>query len=78
MEIRYECMCYERTLVIKFPKGYEHLIEEILMCLDQYYDEWINFEEFDPDLQYVCLEEYMMDRLSEIYNMWEEWDVEED
>jgi hypothetical protein len=48
--------------------------------LDQYYDEWVNFEgpyETD-DIENMCLEDYMMERLSETYSMWIEWTVEED
>lgn len=68
-EVEYDVVCFERTLKIKFPKGYSHLKDEILEMLDDYYDEWQ--EDDDPDM---CLEEYMMERLSETYAMWEEWD----
>lgn len=80
MEIRYECWCYERTLVIKFPARYSFLKNEILKHLDQYYDEWMFLEGpyETEEIEDMCLEEYMMERLSEIYNMWTEWTVEED
>lgn len=68
MIIEYDVCCFERTLTIKFPEGYEHLRDKILEMLDDYYEEWHNS---NVDM---CLEEYMMDRLSETYNMWEEWD----
>ena len=78
MIIEYEIHCFERTLRIKFPEGYEHLKDEILKMLDEYYLYWhdaVNIA--DPDEKFTvqdsCLEEYMMDRLSETYNMWEEW-----
>jgi hypothetical protein len=80
MEIRFECECYDRTLVINFPVRYRYLQEKILECLDQYYDEWVLFEgpyEIE-DIQDMCLEDYMMQRLSEVYDMWTKWDVEED
>lgn len=67
MTIEYNIVCLERTLTIKFPDGYEHLKDEILEMLDDYYDEWQNSDECD------CLEAYMIDRLSETYAMWYEW-----
>lgn len=81
MEIRYDCSCFERELVIKFPDGYENLKDEIEQMLDDYYFEWHDAENIeDPEEQkYVqdsCLEEYMMFRLSETYNMWDEWTSE--
>lgn len=83
MIIEYWVNCFDRTLQIKFLEGYEHLEEEILEMLDKYYFEWHSAEEIeDPDQrEYVldsCLEEYMMERLSETYNMWEEWTTIED
>lgn len=79
MIIEYDICCFERTLRIKFPEGYEHLRDEILEMLDEYYDTWMHIENIaDPcERDYVnnsCLEEYMMDRLSETYAMWEEWE----
>lgn len=68
MIIEYDVLCFERTLQIKFPDGYEHLKEEILAMLDDYYNEWHNSD------QDTCLEEYMMDRLSETYAIWTEWE----
>ena len=67
MTIEYDIVCFERTLTIKWPNGYEHLKDEILAMLDDYYDEWQNSDVCD------CLEAYMLDRLSETYAMWEEW-----
>ena len=81
MKIEYDCECFERTLVIVFPDGYEHLRNEIEQMLDDYYCEWINVEEIeDPEeQQYVqcsCLEEHMVERLSKTYNMWTKWTSE--
>ena len=76
MEIRYYCACYERTLVIKFSSHYEFLRKETELMLDKFYDEWIygaSDEVYD-----MCLEEYMMERYSETYTVWDEWYVEED
>ena len=44
MEIRYYNECYNRTLVISFPAELEHIEKDVMNCLDQYYDEWVNFE----------------------------------
>lgn len=71
MIIEYDVVCFERTLKITFGKKYEgreELKSEILEMLDAYYDEWHNSD------QDMCLEEYMMERLSETYAMWEEWE----
>lgn len=76
MEVRYYCTCYERTLVIKFSSYYDFLKKETELMLDKFYDEWIegaSVEVFD-----MCLEEYMMERYSETYAIWDEWYVEED
>ena len=72
MIIEYDVVCFERTLRITLPDGYngrDELKSEILEMLDDYYDEWQN----ECDVC-DCLEAYMMDRLSETYNMWEEWE----
>lgn len=79
MIIEYDINCFARTLVIKFPYGYKHLREEILKLLDGFYDYWHGAEYIDdPEeklaVRDTCLEEYMMDRLSEVYNIWEEWE----
>lgn len=68
MIVEYDVHCFERTLTIKFPDGYENLKEEVLEMLDDYYNEWHNSD------QDTCLEEYMMDRLSETYAVWQEWE----
>ena len=79
MIIEYDVECFQRTLTIKFPDGYEYVKKEILAMLDEFYFEWHDAENIeDPEerayVMDMCLEEYMMDRLSETYNMWEEWD----
>lgn len=81
MIIEYDVSCFERTLKIKLPDKYEHLKEEILEMLDGFYFEWHDAENIeDPDERAAvldtCCEEYVMDRLSETYNMWEEWDTD--
>ena len=76
MEIRFECECYERTLVIDFPKKYRYLREEIMESLDQYYNEWVLFE--TEAAEKMCLEEYMMYKITEQYDVSLAWRVEED
>lgn len=81
MIIEYDVNCFERILRIKFPDGYEYLREQIPEMLDGYYFEWHDVENIKDTVeqkivQDSCLEEYMMDRLSETYNMWEWWDTD--
>ena len=80
MIITYNCECYNRTLIISFPKRYWYLRDDIEKCLDQYYDEWIFFEGpyETEEIEDMCLEDYIMQRLSEKYDMWIEWNVDED
>lgn len=80
MKIRYECECYNRTLVIEIPARDYFLKEEFLECLNQYYTEWIFMDgPYEAEeIHDMCLEEYMMQRLSENYDMWIKWYVEED
>lgn len=75
MEIRFDCECYERTLVITIPTKYRHLEEEIMEDLDRYYNEWICFE--TEVAEEMCLEEYMMKCFSAEYDLWIKWNVEE-
>lgn len=79
MIIEYDVECFQRTLTIKLPDSYENLAEEIHELLDGFYFEWHDAENIEDDKERayvmdICLEDYMMDRLSETYNMWEEWD----
>ena len=76
MEIRFDCDCYNRTLVIEIPKRYAHLKEEMLKYLEQYYDEWVCFETEETEV--MCLEEYMTDKFSDQYELSFMWYVEED
>lgn len=76
MEIRFECECYDRTLVITIPKRYVHLSENMIESLNQYYDEWIYFE--TEEAEEMCLEEYIMYKLTEQYDVSLAWHVEED
>ena len=83
MIIKYYVNCFERELCIEWDDAYKHLEKEILDMLDGYYCEWHSTEEIaDHDYKaYVensCCEEFMMERLSETYNMWESWWVEGD
>ena len=83
MITRYWVNCFERELCIEWDDAYKPLEKEILDMLDGYYFEWHDVENIaDPvEQKYVqdsCLEEYMMYRLSETFNQWEEWWVEED
>lgn len=80
MIIEYDIHCFERTLYITLPDDYKHLKDEILEMLEEYYNEWHDAENIEDDDERfavldTCLEEYMMDRLSETYNIWEEWDT---
>ena len=79
MIIEYNVHCFERTLIIKFPDGHESLKEDIVKMLDVFYDEWMNTGEItNPELrdfaESTCLEEYMVNRLSETYRKLEEWE----
>ena len=81
MIIEYDMNCFERTLIIKFPDKYEYLKETFLKYLDTFYFYWHDAENIEDDEEraYVmdaCCEEFMMDRLSETYNVWEWWDTE--
>ena len=83
MVIRYYVNCFERELCIEWDDAYKPLEKEILDMLDGYYFEWHSTEEIeDPEYRaYVedsCCEEFMMERLSETYNMWSSWWVEGD
>ena len=79
MIIEYDVHCFERTLTIKFPDDHESLKEDIIKMLDTSYDEWMNTGEItNLELRDVaestCLEEYMINRLSETYSKLEEWE----
>ena len=81
MIIEYDVSCFERTLLIKFPYGYDHLEKDILENLDAFYIFWHDAESIQDDEERTivmdsCLEEFMMDRLSETYPMWEWWDTD--
>lgn len=76
MEIRFECECYNRTLVITIPKRYIYLSKAIIIDLNQYYDEWLCFE--TEETETMCLEEYIMYKLSEQLDIDLTWHVEDD
>lgn len=75
MEIRFECECYERTLVVEVPKRCRCLERDILKSLDQYYDEWVCCEIEETEM--MCLEEYMMYKLADEYDFDFTWRSEE-
>ena len=76
MEIRFECECYDRTLVIEIPKRCcKFFKRDMLKSLDQYYNEWICFETEESET--MCLEEYMIDKLTDEYDLSLMWYVEE-
>lgn len=70
MIIEYDIHCFERTLKIKLGDAYEPSREAILKSLDEYYDEWHNTD------QDTCLEEFMVNKLLDTYNIpyYEEWE----
>lgn len=79
MIIEYDVVCFERTLKITFPDDHESLKEDIIKMLDTFYDEWMNVEEItNSELRDVvgstCLEEHMVNRLSETYSKLKEWE----
>ena len=79
MIIEYDVHCFERTLTITFPDDHESLKEDMLKMLDTFYDEWMNTGEIEnPEIlelvESMCLEEYMVFRLSETYKKLEEWE----
>ena len=79
MIIEYDVVCFERTLTITFPDDHESLKDDILRMLDTFYDEWMNTGEIEnPEIlelvESMCLEEYMVYRLSETYKKLEEWE----
>lgn len=81
MIIEYDVHCHERTLLIKFPRRFEHLEKDILEYLDAFYIFWHDAESIEDSEERAivmdsCCEEFMMDRLSETYNMWEWWDTD--
>ena len=85
MIIRYWVNCFERELCIEWDDAYKSLEKEILDMLDEYYLEWHSTEDMEEGeyKHYVedsCCEEFMVERLSETYNMWESWwsEVDED
>lgn len=83
MVTKYWVNCFERELCIEWDDAYKSLEKEILDMLDDYYSEWHSTDEIeDPEYRaYIedsCCEEFMMERLSETYNMWESWWVEGD
>lgn len=68
MKIEYDVVCFERTLTIQFADKYESLKETISELIDKLYDLWHNI---DSD---SCLEEFIMDHLSDMGYEYKEWD----
>lgn len=80
MTIEYYVDCFDETLLITIPEEYEHKVEEITNLLDKFCQEWHNAEEIKDDITREMvmdsdLYDYMMGRLSEVYNKWEDWEV---
>ena len=63
MIIEYDVLCFERTLKIELDDKYEPSKESMLQSLDEYYTEWHNTD------QDTCLEEFMVNKLLEDYNI---------
>ena len=81
MIVSYDVSCMERELKVVFPDGYENHRNEIEQILDEAYCNWNNAEyiEDEEERDYVwnsCLEEYMIDELSLVFNQWIEWTSE--
>ena len=70
MIIEYDVVCFERTFKIELDDKYNPSKELMLKSLDEYYTEW-----HDTD-QDTCLEEYMVNKLLEDYDIsfYKEWD----
>jgi hypothetical protein len=80
MKIEYHVDNFNETLIITFPEGYEWAEEEILLMLEDFYQEWHSADEIEDDTERAMimdsdLYDYIMGRLSETYNTWEEWEV---
>ena len=78
MNVRYDCFCFERNLVVVLPDKYKAERDNIELLLDEAYDDWNNVESIEDEeerqyVQYACLEEYMVERLSEEYPEWIRW-----
>ena len=83
MIIRYWVNCFERELCIEWKDGYKEFENEILETLDDAYCTWNSTEDIEDTEERIfvensCCEEFMMEKLSEIYNMWDAWWVEGD
>ena len=73
MIIEYEVECFERVLVIKCPNSYAEHIGKIKHILNKAYFDWHSPENIeDPEEREwvendACCEEYMMDKVSDVY-----------
>ena len=63
MIIEYDVYCFERTLKIELDDKYESSKTSMLKSLDEYYTEWHSTD------QDTCLEEHMVNKLLEVYNI---------
>lgn len=60
---------YKVGLQIYFPKEYSDIKEEISLMLKDFYDEFLsNKINGDPAM-------YVIERLSETYNIWSMWEI---
>lgn len=83
MIVRYWVNCFDRELCIEWEDGYKEFENEILETLDDAYCTWNSTEDIEDTEERIfvensCCEDFMMEKLSEIYNMWDSWWVEGD
>lgn len=76
--ISVEIECFNRTLLIKYPKEFRNKLHEIREILNQAYDKWHAVEDIkdEEEREYVfnaCLEEFMVEELSKKYPEWIKW-----
>lgn len=81
--IRYRVNCFDRELCIELEDRYKEFENEILETLDDAYCTWNSTDDIEDTEERIfvensCCEEFMMKKLSEIYNMWDSWWVEGD
>lgn len=73
MIIEYEVECFDRCLVLKCPNSYAEHIGKIKHILNKAYYDWHNPENIEDleEREWVednaCCEEYMMDKVSDVY-----------
>ena len=68
MVVEYDISCHQETLFIEFPNEYKNREDDIIEILDDCYQEWHLYDEIEDPIQ-----EYMIEKLSEYYDMWTWW-----